>query len=210
MIEGGNFSFFWTQGGLAICDPTGRGAGLCSPDAPALSLGEPGIYKFKAQWPRPKSSVFVHLYNNKWNTNFRSFWNGEFSARVRLWPIAKFDPEKDLVTPSEETLSPMLTGLSNYKAGLLPPAGQGIGLSRKGITVTAFGPNPDGNGTLLRLWELSGKGGDCTVTLPAAMPVKSVQPIDLRGRPTGQRMELKGGSFSLQVGPFAPASFVLD
>jgi alpha-mannosidase len=210
MIEGGNFAFFWTQGGLSICDSSGRGVGLCSPDAPAVSLGEPGIYKFKGQWTNPKSSVYVHLFNNKWNTNFRSFWNGEFSARVRLWPVTKFDPEKDLVTPSEETLSPMLTGLSNYKPGQLPSVARGVGLSRKGITVTAFGPNPDGEGTLLRLWEMSGTGGGCTVTLPEAMKARSIQPVDLRGRPVGERVPVNGQTFTSQLKSFAPASFVVE
>ena len=142
MIEGGNFAFFWTQGGVSVCDPAGRGVGLCSPDAPALSLGEPGIYKFKGQWPNPKSSVYVHLFNNKWNTNFRSFWNGEFSARVRLWPIAKFDAEKDLVTPSEETLAPMLTGLSNYKAGPAAARRPGPGAFAQGRHRDRLRPEP--------------------------------------------------------------------
>jgi alpha-mannosidase len=209
MLEGGNFAFFWTQGGVSVCDPAGRGVGLCSPDAPALSLGEPGIYKFKGKWPSPKSSVYVHLFNNKWNTNFRSFWSGQFSARVRLWPIAKFDAEKDLVTPSEETLSPMLTGLCNYKAGQLPPVAKGLALSRKGVTVTAFGVNPDGEGTLLRLWDLAGTSGDCVVTLPDAMKVKSVQPIDLRGRPAGNPLPIRDGKITAPVKSFAPLSLRL-
>jgi hypothetical protein len=209
MIEGGNFAFFWTQGGVSVCDPAGRGVGLCSPDAPALSLGKPGIYQFESKWPAPKSSVYVHLFNNKWNTNFRSFWNGGFSARVRLWPIAKFDPEKDLVTPSEETLAPMLTGLCNYKAGTLPPATQGVALARRGVTVTAFGPNPDGEGTLLRLWELAGTSGDCGVTLPQAVNVKSVQPVDLRGRPIGEPLPIRDGKFTAPVKAFAPLSLRL-
>ena len=209
MIEGGNFAFFWTQGGVSICDSTGRGVGLCSPDAPALSLGEPGAYRFEGQWPNPKSWVYVHLFNNQWNTNFRSFWSGEFSARVRLWPITEFDPERDLVTPSEETLSPMLTGLSNYQAGTLPPVAKGITLSRKGVTVTAFGPNPDGEGTLLRLWELAGTSGDCTVTLPEAMKVNSVQPVDLRGRPTGKPLPVQAGQITVPVNAFAPFSLRL-
>jgi hypothetical protein len=209
MIEGGNFAFFWTQGGLSVCDAAGRGVGLCSPDAPALSLGEPGIYKFKGRWPNPKAWVYVHLFNNKWNTNFRSFWSGQFSARVRLWPIASYHAEKDLVTPSEETLAPMRTGLCNYRAGHLPPLAEGLTLSRKGIAVTAFGPNPDGEGTLLRLWELAGAGGDCTVTLPASLKVKAVQPVDLRGRPAGQSVPVNAGVFVAPVRAFAPASFLL-
>lgn len=209
MIEGGNFAFFWTQGGASVCDPSGRGVGLCAPDTPALSFGEPGIYRFESKWANPKASVFVHLFNNKWNTNFRSFWNGDFSARVRLWPIANFDAEKDLVTPSEESLAPMLTGLSNYKAGALPPVTKGLVLSRKGVTVTALGPNPDGEGTLLRLWELAGVSGDCTVTMPAEMKVKSVQPLDLRGRPIGEPLPIRDTRFTAPMKGFAPLSLRL-
>jgi alpha-mannosidase len=210
MIEGGNFAFFWTQGGASVCDAAGRGVGLCSPDAPALSFGEPGIYKFKGKWPSPKASVYLHLFNNKWNTNFRSFWSGEFSARVRLWPIARFDRERDLVTPSEETLLPMLTGLCNYQAGPLPPANPGLMLSRRGARVTAFGPNPDGQGTLLRLWELAGTAGECVVTLPAGIKTDSAQPVNLRGEKTGQAIPVQERKFAFDLRAYAPASFTLS
>jgi alpha-mannosidase len=210
MIEGGNFAFFWTQGGVSVCNPGGRGVGLCSPDAPALSLGEPGIYKFKGKWPNPKASVYVHLFNNKWNTNFRSFWNGQFSARVRVWPIAKFEAGRDLVTPSEETLAPMLTGLCNYKAGTLPPVARGLALSRQGVTVTAFGPNPDGAGTLLRLWELAGAGGPLTVTLPDGFKAAQAQPVTLRGEKTGPPVQINERKLTCSLPACAPASFVLQ
>jgi alpha-mannosidase len=104
----------------------------------------------------------------------------------------------------------MLTGLGNYKAGPLPPVAQGLALSRHGVIVTAFGPNPDGDGTLLRLWELAGTSGDCTVTLPEAMKAKAVQPVDLRGRSAGQLIPVKAGVFTAAVGAFAPASFLLQ
>ena len=29
--------------------------------------------------------------------------------------------------------------------------------TRRGVMVTAFGPNPDGAGTILRIWELAGR-----------------------------------------------------
>jgi hypothetical protein len=209
MIEGGNFAFFWTQGGVSVCDSQGRGVGVCSPDAPALSLGEPGIYRFRAKWHRPKASVYVHLFNNKWNTNFRSFWNGEFSGRVRVWPIAKFTAERDLVTPSEETLAPLLTGLCNYKPGKLPATAQGLAVSRKGVIVAAFGPNPDGDDTLLRLWELAGTSGECTVTLPAAFEGTQAQPINLRGERLGNPVPVAENQFTFALPAYTPASFTL-
>lgn len=209
LLEGSNFAFYWTQGGVSVCDSTGHGMGLCSPDAPALSLGEPGICQFKPRWPAPKSAVYVHLFNNQWNTNFRSCWSGDFRARVRLWPIAHFAAAADLVTPSEETLAPMLTGLGNGKAGALPPATTGLTLSRPGVTITAFGPNPDGEGTLLRIWELAGLSDDLTVTLPRGARFTTATPVSLRGEPAGVPLTLAGGRLVFRLPAYAPASFLL-
>lgn len=209
MIEGGNFAFFWTQGGLSICDPAGRGVGLCSPDAPALSAGEPGLCRFHPKWTQPKPHIYVHLFNNQWNTNFRSYWAGSFSARVRIWPIAKFEAQRDLVTPSEEVRVPMLAGMANCKAGALPPAATGLTLSRKGVAVTAFGPNPDGEGTLLRVWEQAGATGDLTIALPAGASFATARPVNLRGEFTGDPLPVKDGAFLTPLKAFSPASFVL-
>ena len=103
----------------------------------------------------------------------------------------------------------MLTGLGNYRAGALPPVRSGLALSRQGVTVTAFGPDPDGAGTLLRLWELAGAGGECVVTLPAGMRVRAAQPVHLRGERTGPPIPIVDGKFSFMLSAYAPASFVL-
>lgn len=120
-LEGGNFAFFWTQGGVSICDTAGRGVGLCSPDAPALSLGEPGIYRFASQWP-----------------------------------------------------------------------------------------NPDGAGTLLRLWELAGTGGPMTVTLPAELKATKAQPVSLRGEPSGPPIVIQQNRLTFTLAAYAPASFLIE
>ena len=110
---------------------------------------------------------------------------------------------------SQETLAPMLTGLGNYTAGPLPPVATGLALSRKGVTVTAFGPNPDGDGTLLRVWELAGGSGDLTVTLPAGTSFTSATPVTLRGETTGALLPLGDGRLVFPLHAYAPASFVL-
>ena len=67
----------------------------------------------------------------------------------------------------------------------------------------------DGEGRVLRLWELVGTGGRCEVRLPEGMAADSVQPADLRGRPQGRPIPVRGGAFEAEVPPFAPASFLL-
>jgi len=82
-------------------------------------------------------------------------------------------------------------------------------LSARGVLVTAFGPNPDGPGTVLRLWECAGDEGPCEVRLPAALDVREIQPVDLRGEPIGTPLLVKGHSFTVRLTAFAPASFVM-
>jgi hypothetical protein len=78
------------------------------------------------------------------------------------------------------------------------------------VLVTAFGGNPNGAGTLLRLWEQSGAGGSLTVTLPAGLKPAQAQPISLRGEKSGQPIPLIDGRLTFTLPAFAPASFILQ
>ena len=85
-----------------------------------------------------------------------------------------------------------------------------MALSRKGVRVTAFCPNPDGTGIVLRVWEQAGKGGDITVTLPQGLKAAVAQPVNLRGEIAGEPIALKNGSFTFALGAWAPKSFILS
>jgi hypothetical protein len=126
-----------------------------------------------------------------------------------LWAIQRYAAESAIITPSLEARNPLLAAVSDGAAGALPPSGRGLELSRKGILVTAYGANPDGPGTILRLWELAGSSGTVKVRLPLGMSIKQVQPVDLRGRPVGQPIAVRNGSFKIKVRAFAPVSLVL-
>ena len=76
--------------------------------------------------------------------------------------------------------------------------------------MTAFCPNPDGAGTVLRVWEQAGKAGEITVTLPKGLKATSAQPVNLRGEPTGKPIAIKDGTFSFVLSAWAPKSFVLS
>jgi alpha-mannosidase len=128
---------------------------------------------------------------------------------VRIWAFGRFTPEAALITPSLEARNPLLAAAATGSAGPLPAARPGIELSRPGIALTAFGPNPDGAGWVLRLWEQAGRAGPCQVRLPAGMDASFVQPVNLRGEPSGAVIPVKRGSFSVGLGRFAPASFVV-
>lgn len=209
-LDNVNYHNSFVNTGVTVYDgATGAGAGLCPLDSPMVSLGEPGEYKFDKRYEPKKPWVYLNLYNNHWRTNFGSWiGNGErMESRVRIWAFDKYDTESSLYTPAMEARLPLLAARSTGRPGKIPPAQAGITLSRKGATVTAFGPNPDGAGILLRVWEQAGRGGPLTVTLPAVFT--SATPVNLRGEPAGQPVPIHDGKLTFDLSAYAPASFVL-
>ena len=146
-----------------------------------------------------------------WNTNFPLWQDGSWTEKVRLWPIGKgAQTVVNLTKNGWETRVPLLTGIAHGKAGKLTVSKTGISVSRTGVLITAFGENPDGNGTVLRFWEHAGISGKCEVILPEGMKFNSAQPVDLRGRTIGKPIFTKGRKFSFDLGAYAPASFILQ
>ena len=214
-VENANHHFSWLNTGAAIYDgENGAGIGVCPMDSPLISLEEPGEYKFDARFTPTKPYVFVNLYNNHWRTNFAA-WIGDgrrMTSRVRIWAFDAFHSESALYSPAMEARVPLAAARSTARAGNLPPSQAGITLSRKGVAVTAFGPNPDGDGTVLRVWEQGGVTGSLTVTLPRGFEAAYAQPVTLRGEdlPGEPPRDIVAGSFSFPLRAYAPASFVLE
>ena len=62
---------------------------------------------------------------------------------------------------------------------------------------------------LLRLWESAGQSSECRVRLPAGCHARFAQPVDLRGRPTGQPLRVTKNVFTTELKAFAPASYLI-
>jgi hypothetical protein len=208
-VSGSNHHLQAVHTGLTIADARGRGMGICPLDSPLVSLDRPGIFKYSPDFTPGKPIAFVNLFNNQWTTNFR-FWNeGTITSRIRLWAFDPFEAASSLVTPSLEARYPFLAAVADGPAGKLPVMQKGLELSIPGTLVTAFGPNPTGSGTLLRLWEYAGRSGPCEVRLPAGTAASQIFPVNLRGESAGKPVPVKNGAFTTSLKGFAPASFVI-
>jgi len=119
------------------------------------------------------------------------------------------NPKLDLITRSWEARCPLLAASASGKGGEIPPSQSGVSLSRKGVLVTAFGGNPDGEYTLLRVWEQAGESGELTVTLPAGSSFTAARPVNLRGEPTGAVVPINHQILRFPLKGNAPASFIL-
>lgn len=208
IVPGCNFEQLALNGGLTITDYNGAGVGLCALDSPVVSLGEPGGWKYSKQWTPRRGRVFINLFNNQWTTNFRLWNSGTWTSRVRLWPVIGRDLEQDLLTPSAEARFPLVAAVADGPAGTLLRRDQGLALSRRGVNVTAFGPNTGGDGILLRLWEQAGRSGPITISLPGSMRPTTVHRGNLRGELTGQPIPVSNGKFTIELDAFAPATLV--
>lgn len=204
-----NRDYFFLNTGLAVIDKNNGGFGLSTPDAPGVSLDRPGLFRFTGDFVPRKPNVFVNLFNNQWGTNFAEWIDGSFSAKVYVWPVSRYTNETSLIRPTEETRVPLMGVYAEGKnGGSLPVSKEGLALSRKGILVTAFGPNTDGDGFVLRLWEQCGEGGKCDVILPRGS-FGSAQLCTLRGEPLGGPFLVENDKLTLDVGAYQPVSVLL-
>ena len=148
----------------------------------------------------------MNLYNTQWGTNFREWITDRPSATVYVWPVREYDNASSLITPVEETRSPMFAAYSDGNAGELPPSMEGVSVSEEGVLVTAFRGSEDS--TLLRLWEQAGTDMECTVTLPAGV-YGSAALCDLRGTVLEQPVPLDGDTLTISLKAYSPLSVIL-
>ncbi len=210
IVPGANRHLLSVNTGLTVADDQGEGVGICPLDHAVVSLDQPGCWKFSRDFVPRRARVYVNMYNNQWSTNFRLWNGGTWTSRVRLWAVHGRNLASRLITPAMETRQPMIAAYTAGPAGIQSPMRHGLRVSQAGLIPTAFGPNPDGTGVLLRLWELSGQAGDCVVQLPEGSAFKTARLCDLRGQFQGGALPIDQGKFRIKVRPFAPCSMVLE
>lgn len=212
ILRGANRDLYAVGAGVTLTDSTGAGIAVCPLDHPLISLDTPGCWKFSLDFVPRQPVVFLNLYNNQWNTNYRYWYPGTWSSRVRVWTFAAGTALADaLINPALEARYPLLAASADGGAGNLPREQAGLTVSRRGVVVSAFGADPAGSGrTLLRVWEQAGNAGEVTVRLPAAARFSKAWPVNLRGERAGAPLEFAAGQFVFPLNAYAPASFLFE
>jgi len=206
ILPGTNRHLFGLHTGVAVFDAAGAGVGICPLDSPLVSLDSPGCWKFSKDFVPRKPAVYVNLFNNQWNTNFRLWNGGTWTSRVRLWSFDRYDNCQGLIAPAWEARNGLLACESGESGGKLPPTKSGVSVSRPGIALTSFGPAADSTGRILRLWEMAGAAGDVEIVLPEQVNGGSLRLVNLRGEPTGKSVAVQAGTARVPLPGFAPLS----
>jgi hypothetical protein len=210
LVDRTNHDFYFLNTSMTMFDKQGPGIVLNSPNSPGISIDNPGLYKFSEKKKLTSGKVFVNLFNTQWGTNFTEWIEGSFSSKVYIWSYKNYNAEREFITPSEETRVPLKGVFYDGAKGTIPTIQEGITLSRKGIIITAFGENRDGEGTILRLWEKTGKSGNCTVVLPNRSNFKRAFACNLRGKITDNiGVPISNDTFQFRIKAYQPVSFIL-
>lgn len=207
-VKGSNFDYYFLNTGLAVVDEQGFGLGINSPDAPGVSLDRRGLVTYSGNFIPQEPRVFINLFNNQWGTNFREWIEGSWSARLYLWPITQYNESADLIIPLEETRIPLQAGYARSQGGKAPLSRQGLSVSKPGVMVTALTALEHGD-ILLRLWDLSGTSGPCTVIFPEEAGFKQAELVDLRNQPLGETVPVKNNEITLDLKANSPLTLIV-
>lgn len=202
-----NHYYYYLNSSITLLDNDRSGVAVDTPDAPGISMDSTGLFRFGKHFEPKTSLLYVNLYNTQWGTNFTEWVEGAFHATVRIRSFDQYNPEKSLVTPSEESRTPLFAAYSDKPNGELPAYYEGLKLDRKGIYMTALQKNEDD--LLLRLWEQAGMGGEVTITLPESFRYKKAMLCNLRNVKLGKEIKITGQKLRLSIDANAPATLLL-
>jgi hypothetical protein len=207
-VDRTNQDYYFLNTSMTLFDTRGSGAALNCPESPGISIDEPGLFKFSGKREPSTGKVYVNLFNTQWGTNFTEWTEGSFSSKVYLWSYKQYDSESSFITPSEETRVPLKGVFYEGPAGRNPLVQEGISLSRKGVLLTAF--KKEGEGSLLRIWEQSGRNGACTISFPEDMGYTKAYPCNLRGEISDEQgIEILNHSFEVSCAAYQPQTYIL-
>jgi alpha-mannosidase len=206
---GSNRTYGYVNTGAMITDADGVGLGICPLDHRIMSFGEKGIYTIDPVYVPKTSLCSVSIFNNLWTINFPYWIEGTIVSRVRIWAIHDLKPS-NLIEPAMEAQYPVFAVIADGVKGNLPESASGLKFSRPGISLISYQSNPDGKGTILRIWEQVGKSSILMVTFPNGAKYTTATAVNLRGDILGKPISISNRTLKFYIHSYAPSSFVLE
>lgn len=159
IAEKANHSLYCVEDGVMMMDE-GTGVWVESLDAPLVSIGDPGVYRYAPVFEEPKHpTLYVNLFNNMWGTNFPQWIGGDLRFRFILRGFATVEAMQPGVSGTY--------GVSGVLGGEMPAAKEREIPAARGQEMPAgmkllFARKREG-GILITLQELSGRGSERTL-----------------------------------------------
>ena len=142
--------------------------------------------------------------NNYWATNFPASQGGEFTFRYAITSTKSFDPST-LTALAENQLTPLehdsIAGSLGLEPSLLPATSASLlDIGSPNVTLLTWKQAEDGDGSILRLQEHSGKETDVPIA-SAYLKFERVTQTDLLER-NQSSIATNDGRFSITLHPY--------
>jgi hypothetical protein len=187
--EGANHHLWCVDGWVDASDDR-VGLAVMPLDMPLVSIGDTGIYRFSTDRLPTQPTIYAHLFNNQWGTNFPQWHEGYFRFRVRLMLHAG-DWRAGEVWRGALDAQQSLSGL-NLSSATLPVR------ASDGLVLLSLRPRHDGSGIIARYWDALGLPRQARIEVDG--PVTALWCCDLMERPIEQlALEQKDGGVHAQI-----------
>jgi alpha-mannosidase len=170
LMKGASLEWFNIQHWMAVSDANAS-VGVVPLDAPLANFGDINRGKWPEQFQPASGTLFSYVMNNYWDTNYRAGQSGDFTFRYSVTSAPKLDGAA-LTHLAMDEMRPVEINyvVSQDKAGNparpLPATGQGfLETDGPGISLVTWKQAEDGQGTILRFAETTGKPTEATVRL---------------------------------------------
>jgi alpha-mannosidase len=202
--EGAN-RYLWCVDRWVSASDGRAGMAVMPRDMPLISIGDPGIYRFSTDRVPTEPTIYSHLFNTQWGTNFPQWLEGDFSFRVTIFPHNGDWREGGLGR------EPWRIDPGNmFLEGIEGVSDSGLELDGKSVLL-GVRPKHDGAGLIVRFWDIHGTHRSAFLKMYMGyIPVKRAWRCDLMEQPIEELRLFKAPSRYLVAANFHVAPYAVE
>jgi len=197
MLPGACLDWFTVQHFVEIDSPEGA-ITWATPDAPLCCFQDINRGKWQTKLDFTNGHIYSYAMNNYWFTNYLAGQGGEFGFHFSITS----QPKADRVASARfgwDASNPLSGGVlkANRNGPLTAPSGSLLSIDEPNVFLVGARRAAEGEGLILRLWELTGKPTTAHVRLPH-IPFKKATACNLVEEPQGP-LEIRDGAIAVPI-----------
>jgi hypothetical protein len=200
IVAGANRSLWCADWAYASNDSMGIGIAL--DDMPLVSIGSTGIFEFAPDRVPEGSTMYAHLSNTQWGTNFPQWLEGSFAWQIRIAPDVRHHGGASITSRNTNESRIIAYKWDRHFKVLF-------------CELLSVRPRHDGRGLIVRVKEERGR--HTKAWLQPRDPIKAIWRCDLLERPIEkldlqhESAEMDGGlDIPLQLAPYAIETLLVE
>jgi hypothetical protein len=213
IAEGAN-RHLWCVDGWVDASDDRVGMAVMPLDMPLVSIGSPGIFAFDPARVPSQPTIYAHLSNTQWGTNFPQWLEGDFKFRVRLSPHAGDWRTGELWGQTSSLDLNELHIQGERGVGVMPSFVE----RDTGLLLLSLHPAHAGGGLVARYWDALGTHRKVVVSLPRPVArawlcdlmERPIEALPLRDQPMKARLRKPQSWGMLNVAPHALVTLLLE